>query len=119
MRLALIALMLMVTPVMANDDLMLQGKRTLVLDRPLIVNVVKPEALLGKYAEANFAYAKAPDKAHRSWCIISISEDRLQYLYHEIQHCVGVTHNADGTDQTVSAETTKPARKSWQQRSGE
>jgi len=77
----------------ANTDLLLQNKLTVNIYRPVSVVVTddlpKPCNNADEYACAVGAYG-------RGRCIIFIRPDKMQFLYHEIQHCSGVTHTEKG-----------------------
>lgn len=76
---------LAVSPASANDDLLLDNQRIVSLDRRIVVQVVDslPD---GIYAQAQGAYIEG------NVCVIRIRKDRLEYLFHEIQHCAGHRH---------------------------
>jgi len=77
----------------ANTDLVLQNKLTMNLDRPISVVITddlpEPCDRADEYACAVGAYGNGR-------CIIFIKPDKMQFLYHEIQHCAGIQHTERG-----------------------
>lgn len=90
------ALLLCLTgaPALANDDLMLQGKRQVNLNRPVTVIVVDELPSVCGGGGDEYACASAAYKAGR--CIVWVKPNKLEYVFHELQHCAGVTHSAKG-----------------------
>jgi hypothetical protein len=68
-----------------NVQLFLQEQKRLEVDVPIKVNVVK-FLNRGIYAEARKSFNG------NGACVINIREDKMQYLYHEMQHCMGISH---------------------------
>lgn len=94
MRLLLIAL-LVTSPALAdtgNTDLFLQGKREVHLSRPISVVVTDDLPAICDQT----AYACAPNAYGKGRCIVYIRPDKLQFIFHELQHCSGLTHTPHG-----------------------
>lgn len=77
----------------ANTDLVLQNKITVNIYRPVSVVVTDD---LPKQCDHADEYACAVGAYGSGRCIIFIRPDKMQFLYHEIQHCSGVTHTEKG-----------------------
>lgn len=96
---AALAMILAVSVANANDDLILQGKMVLNLpNRPYSIYLVpqaeaycdQTDTLADTFGCAKFAY----DMPGR--CIIYLEPNHLAHLYHELQHCSGITHRLEG-----------------------
>lgn len=77
----------------ANDDLLLQGQTVTHLSRPVSVAVTDQ---LPQNCDTRDAYACAVNAYGQGRCAVFIRPDKLEYLYHELQHCAGLTHTAGG-----------------------
>jgi hypothetical protein len=91
--LVLIVLLLTTCSAKANDELVLNGKSSVHLTRTISVVIV--DKVPDGYAAAGspsdlYAVAKNADGAGR--CVVFIRRDKLAYLYHELQHCAGESH---------------------------
>ena len=96
MKLAALLLTILVTaqPAIANSDLVLQDKRILLIDRPVAVVVTEQAAQFCDGRGEVFACAKNAYGSGR--CIVYIRPDKMQFLYHEIQHCQHTQHTEKG-----------------------
>lgn len=88
--LTIIGLFLLAWPAYANNELVLQQQQHVNLTRPIsVVLTEKAASLCGQdeaYGCAKFAFEP------QARCVIYLHPARLQYLYHELQHCAGLTH---------------------------
>jgi len=89
----LILMLLAPLNAIANTDLVLQGKTTVNLDRP--ISVVITEELPQSCGRAD-EYACAVGAYGAGRCIIFIKPEKLVFLFHEIQHCAGIQHTVNG-----------------------
>lgn len=85
------ALVLMAVSALANDQLILQGVNQVNLNRPISV-VVTDKMPDNKGCHA---YACAVGSYGSGRCIVYVRPDKMEYLYHELQHCSGMTHTKD------------------------
>lgn len=89
----LILMLLAPLNAIANTDLVLQGKTTVNLDRPISVVITEelPQACghRDEHACAVGAYGSGR-------CIIFIKPEYLQFTVHELQHCAGINHTEYG-----------------------
>ena len=77
----------------ANDDLILQDIRVISLNRPISVVVTDD---LPQNCDHPSPYACASNAYGKGRCTIWIKPERLAWLYHDLQHCAGITHTAEG-----------------------
>lgn len=92
MKAAFIAAILFSLPAMANDDLILNGKTELNLNRAISIQVVKELPDIEGCGKSE-SYACAVNAFGKGRCIIYIKPDKLEFLYHELQHCGGERHD--------------------------
>lgn len=104
---AAVLLCLLASPAQANSDLILQDIRQLNLNRPISVVVTENAYTFctalqevdhrnGERTTHQDVYACASAAYGQGRCTVWIRPDRLAYLYHELQHCAGITHTPEG-----------------------
>jgi hypothetical protein len=80
-------------PAGANDELMIGGNFALSVNRPISVLVVADAAELCRQdGYEGELYGCAKNAFGKGRCVIYIRPDKMEYLYHELQHCAGLDH---------------------------
>ena len=77
----------------ANDDLVLHGKHAINITRPVSVVVVDTLPPACGRADDAENYACAVGAFGPGRCIVFVRRDKLEYVYHELQHCGGESHD--------------------------
>lgn len=93
----LTGLLLLSDAATANYDLILQGQMQVNLNRPISIVVVDeiPPGIVAAGSPYDL-YGAAANAYGQGRCTVFIRKDKLEYLYHEIQHCAGITHTPEG-----------------------
>lgn len=87
------ALLLTTCIARANDELMIGGNFALSVNRQISVLVVANAAELCRQdGYEGELYGCAKNAFGKGRCVIYIRPDKLEYLYHELQHCAGLEH---------------------------
>lgn len=90
---AMAVLLLVSCSAKANDQLMLHGNFALSTSRPISILVVpNAQELCAQDGVDSEIYGCAKNAFGKGRCVIYIRPDKLEYLYHEMQHCARLEH---------------------------